>query len=118
MKIMAVDDSRINLSYLQKLLVSLFSQYEILCIEDPRDVMSILEEEPIDVLLLDIMMPEISGTDLLKIIRKNKEYDDLQIIMVTAMDDDNTLQECFALGANDYMMKPVSQTERSQCRKS
>lgn len=111
MKIMAVDDSQISLRYLHKMLVSLFPQHEILSFDDPKEVMPVLQEETIDVLLLDIMMPDINGKDLLRNIRKNERYDDMQIIMVTALDDDDTLSECFAQGANDYMIKPVNQTE-------
>lgn len=111
MRILVVDDDRFNLTVAQGYLSFYFKDYTVFLCQDPRLVMGLLEEEEIDILLLDIMMPEIDGIDILKQIRSNKGYSDLQIIMLTAMNDSESFKTCFELGANDYVRKPIDITE-------
>lgn len=73
---------------------------------DGQEALEILEHEKIDLILLDIMMPGISGIDVLKLIRKQRSTADLPVIMISALDDNESMAQCFELGANDYIPKP------------
>lgn len=67
-----------------------------------------LETESFDLILLDIMMPQMSGTDVLDKIRESKNNFELPIIMVTAKDEASDVIESLKKGANDYITKPVN----------
>jgi DNA-binding response OmpR family regulator len=60
----------------------------------------------LDLVLLDVMMPEMSGLDTLKALRTRFNAAQLPVIMVTARDDQPMMVHCFAAGANDYIIKP------------
>ncbi|SMP58602.1 response regulator [Anoxynatronum buryatiense] len=111
MRILVVDDAPLNLHFVTSILHQTYPQYEIYQCQRPRQVEKLVNEKEIDVLLLDITMPEISGLDLLKSLREKLSSDDLQIIMLTALDDDDIFQTCYALGANDYVKKPFNKVE-------
>lgn len=74
--------------------------------EDGLSAIKILEKEKIDLILLDIMMPGISGLDVLRLIRDQKSTVDLPVIMISAQDDNDTMTQGFDLGANDFIPKP------------
>jgi len=71
--------------------------------------MDILEDNPIDLAILDVMMPEYDGWSLLKRIRE--DYGDLPVIMLTARDEERDKIFGFELGADDYVPKPFSVKE-------
>jgi len=71
----------------------------------------ILKNEPINLILMDIMMPDIDGLEALEAIKSNGKYAQVDVIMVTATDDDETLKKSFELGAVDFVRKPVNQVE-------
>ena len=63
-----------------------------------------------DVLLLDLVMPGTDGLTFLRELRAHAHLQDLSVIMVTALQQDDRLDEAFAAGANDYVTKPVRPT--------
>jgi PleD family two-component response regulator len=65
----------------------------------------------VDIALLDIVMPEMDGVEACARIRNDLRYADLPIIMVTALDDMNSLANAFVAGATDYVTKPVNRVE-------
>ena len=70
------------------------------------------EEKPtIDVVLLDIVMPEMDGVEACARIRNDTRYGDLPIIMLTSLDDMSSLSNAFVAGATDYVTKPVNRVE-------
>jgi adenylate cyclase len=69
--------------------------------------LDMLAAEDYDLVLLDIMMPVLSGIDVLKIVRQTKTVADLPIIMATAKDQGEDIVEALKLGANDYVTKPL-----------
>ncbi|HYA06314.1 MAG TPA: response regulator, partial [Xanthobacteraceae bacterium] len=76
------------------------------------DVGRTTDEAPnADVVLLDIVMPEMDGTEACARIRNDPRYADMPIIMVTALDDMNSLANAFVAGATDYVTKPVNRIE-------
>src|SRR4051794_14481770 len=65
----------------------------------------------VDIVLLDIMMPEIDGIETCARIRNDPRYIDIPIIMVTSLDDMESLANAFVAGANDYINKPLNRIE-------
>lgn len=66
---------------------------------------------PVDIVLLDILMPEMDGIEACAYIRSHGRYEDVPIIMVTSLDDMGSLASAFVAGANDYISKPVNRIE-------
>jgi DNA-binding response OmpR family regulator len=69
------------------------------------DALRIIREEPPDVVLLDLQMPEMNGLDALKIIKKMDPS--VEVIMLTGRGDDRSMEEGIMSGAFEYVMKPI-----------
>jgi PleD family two-component response regulator len=69
------------------------------------------EPPAVDMVLLDIVMPEMDGVEVCARIRNDPRYADLPILMVTSLDDMDSLTNAFVAGANDYVTKPVNRME-------
>ncbi|RDU22569.1 response regulator [Anaerosacchariphilus polymeriproducens] len=111
MKILVVDDSRFNLKIAERLLKENKRVSDIILCEKPENAMRIINDKNIDILILDIIMPEISGFELMQMIRQDKKYDDMPIIMFTSLNDAESFSRCFDLGASDYISKPINEIE-------
>jgi len=85
--------------------------YRVLRASRGQDALSIVQHEDIKLALLDIDMPDISGLEVLKHIRAIKPKEELAIIMVTAIEDPDTVIDCINAGADDYIMKPFHPAE-------
>lgn len=109
-KIMIVDDEPINVKAAQKYL-SLAGFRNIIGVTDARTVLNRIAEEQPDVLLLDILMPEISGLEILERLRATKEWAYLPVIVVTAFGNEVTKVQALELGATDFLCKPVNSVE-------
>ncbi|MFX1236688.1 MAG: response regulator [Promethearchaeota archaeon] len=70
-----------------------------------------LNHEEIKLILLDVMMPGLSGFDILKEIKSNKKYDDIIVVLFTVKSFNEDIQKGRALGANGYLTKPFSGKE-------
>lgn len=64
------------------------------------------EEKNFDMVLLDVMMPQMNGWDTLKAIRSNKKHQYLPVIMITAVNEDQKIVSGLKIGADDYIVKP------------
>ncbi len=107
MRVLVVDDDKLNLKFADGYLKTYFNDYTGILCQRPQDVIGILETEAIDILLLDIIMPEMSGIEVLRNVRDIDAFNDIQIIMLTSLDDKESLKSCFEYGANDYIQKPI-----------
>ena len=81
--------------------------YLIETAEDGQSALDIIASRPIDLVLLDVMMPGISGLEVLKEIRKSQSRLELPVIMVTALNESFDAVEALSIGANDYITKPI-----------
>jgi DNA-binding response OmpR family regulator len=81
-------------------------QYDVTPVDDGEAAIKLLEEKEFDLAVLDIMVPNKSGLEVLQYIRKSKP--DMAAIMLTAINDEQTQVKAFNLYADDYVIKPVS----------
>jgi DNA-binding response OmpR family regulator len=82
--------------------------YEIIPAYDVATAVQILRAKPLpDLVLLDLMLPEISGLELLRQIRAKDVFDDLPVIIVSALADPDQIRKGFELGADRYVTKPA-----------
>jgi len=79
--------------------------YNLILCKDSRDVVGIIETNDIELILLDLMMPYISGEKLLNIIAD--KFPEIPVIIITRHDDTETVVNCIKCGALDYFVKPV-----------
>ena len=105
-KIMIVDDEAYNVQVFQKHLQLAGYRY-FTTTSDSTQAMSMIRRESPDLILLDIMMPEVSGLDILEELRSTPEHQHLPVIILTASTDRPTKQQALTLGTNDYLHKPV-----------
>lgn len=110
--ILAIDDSEIALAMVQANLGE-FGLSNVVAFTNPVEALDQLRLGAIapDLILLDVMMPEISGIDLCAEIRCIQGNEDVPIIMLTSRDDKSTLSRAFLAGANDYVTKPFELIE-------
>jgi signal transduction histidine kinase len=111
MKILVVDDSPTNLAVVKKHLEDICEFSEIILCSEPKNARRIIDEKNIDILLLDVVMPEVSGFSILSDLRSDSRYNDMPIIMFTTLSDDESFAKCFELGASDYVNKPIHPIE-------
>lgn len=102
--ILAIDDDHISLKLVGKIL----EDYNIITTTSGYESLEILKSNHIDLILLDIVMPEINGFELAKKIQENQEYRKIPIIFITANDSSENLKKAFNIGGKDYIQKPFS----------
>ncbi|MDV6235271.1 diguanylate cyclase [Leptospira ellisii] len=115
--ILILDDAQENCLLMQGILRK--SGYkETFVSQSPEEVISWLSlkspeppQKEISLILLDILLPGITGIDILKLIREKEELKDIPVIMITALKESSVLQEAFDAGAIDYVIKPFDSTE-------
>ena len=103
MKILVVDDSTINNILLQNLLEE--KKFEVVTTLNGPDAIDILSKEQIELILLDVMMPEFSGFDFLNHLNKHKI--EIPVIVITASADTDYKVRSLELGAKDFINKPI-----------
>ena len=81
--------------------------YDVTVAQDGIEALKILKDNSnFDLILLDVMMPNMDGWDTLKAIRKNKETEFIPVIMITAVNEDQKIVSGLKIGADDYITKP------------
>jgi CheY-like chemotaxis protein len=105
-KVLVVDDDVRNIFSLTKALE--LQQMKVYSAVDGKEALQMLKENPgMDVVLMDIMMPEMDGYTAIQEIRKNNKFRNLPIIAVTAKAMTGDREKCIKAGASDYISKPV-----------
>ena len=109
-KVMIVDDEIANVLVAKKLLQQAgYSDFETTT--DSTEAYGLVQSSRPDVVLLDINMPEISGVEILRMIRSNKLTRHLPVLILTANSDSEIKLMCLELGATDFLVKPVDPME-------
>ncbi len=104
-KILIVDDSSVNNYLLENILEE--KGYKLQIAFDGNEALSILENDPPNLVLLDIMMPGIDGYSILDKINKSDKLKGIPVIMVTSKSEMTDKQKAFEIGAIDYIVKPI-----------
>jgi len=103
--ILVVDDSTTNIVLLEAILDE--KGYKIYTALNVKEAYSIIAKHHPDLILLDLLMPKISGFDFLKEIKKNKNTKDTPVIIVSALADEENIERILNMGAVDFVKKPI-----------
>ena len=106
--ILVTDDDPVNRMLLAKLVER--EGHRVTEAENGKQACEILASQPIDVVLCDIEMPELDGYGVLERIREDPRLNGIPVIMISAVDDLESVVRCIDLGADDYMPKPANRT--------
>jgi len=104
-RLLIVDDNEMNRDMLARRLAR--KGYVIGLTDSARELLPRVKEEGIDLVLLDIEMPEVTGLDALQALRESYSAIELPIIMVTAKNQSDDIVKALEMGANDYLTKPI-----------
>ncbi|MBF0238646.1 MAG: response regulator [SAR324 cluster bacterium] len=107
--VLVVDDEPVNIQVLKNQLR--LHNYEVLTAQDGIQGLAILETQPVDLLILDLMMPRMSGYEVCQKIRQRYAPSILPIILLTAKNQVDDLVQGLNSGANDYLVKPFNKEE-------
>lgn len=109
-RILVVDNEPLNIQLAVKYL-QLAGFQNFVTTVDAQEVVELVEQHRPDLLLLDILMPQISGLQILEQLRKSPRWFNLPIVVLTADDSQTTKRKALQLGANDFLRKPVDPIE-------
>lgn len=107
-KILITDDEFSNTFVLKKFLSK---EYEVKIARNGKEAIELVKSFQPDLLLLDIVMPEISGLEVCETLSKDRDFADMPIILITSKSSANDIQKGFEAGATDYLAKPFSKIE-------
>lgn len=107
--ILIVDDDPVNLQVLEAILPP--DEYEIATATSGKEALALLDTREWDLVISDIMMPQMSGYELTRTIRERFSFTELPVLLLTARSRPKDIQSGFLAGANDYVTKPVEAIE-------
>jgi DNA-binding response OmpR family regulator len=108
-KIVIADDNAQNVELMEAYLGDV--DCELRTARDGEETLQVVEEFKPDLLLLDVMMPRLSGFEVCRKIRSNPETKDLLILMVTALNEASDFERGVQAGTDDFLTKPVNKVE-------
>ncbi|MDK9694476.1 MAG: response regulator [Sulfurimonas sp.] len=104
--IVAIDDTPDNLLLIMEILKN---KYRVKTFKEPKKALEYLfANSCVDLILLDVMMPELSGYDVLKVLKQNHDTKEIPVIFLTALSGQEDEQKGLEMGACDYITKPIS----------
>jgi CheY-like chemotaxis protein len=104
--ILIVDDNPVNLDLLSRRLSR--QGYNTTVVDSGRKAMTLLKGESFDLILLDLLMPEMNGQEVLSLLKQDKVLRNIPVIILSALDDMEQIVNCVLLGADDYIFKPFN----------
>ncbi len=106
--ILVVDDNEINRDLLGRRLLR--DGHTVVAAADGREALELLRARPFDLVLLDIIMPEVSGFQVLERLKADERLRHIPVIMISAFDEIDSVVRCIEMGAEDYLTKPFNPT--------
>ncbi len=107
--VLVVDDDRNAVDILNRLLTK--EGFTVLCASGGREALTLVAAHQVDVILLDVMMPEMDGFQVCEALRKSDRTRGIPIILLTAKDDMETRVVGMRLGVSEFLTKPINKTE-------
>ena len=107
--ILVVDDNQQNLELLQAYLEDV--DCKTIPAHDGLEALDIVSKEPLDLILLDVMMPKMSGFEVCKRLKDDPKTTDIPVIMVTALNEFGDIERGIDSGTDDFLSKPVNKLE-------
>ncbi|HAF31388.1 MAG TPA: hypothetical protein DCR09_01275 [Anaerovibrio sp.] len=107
-KILVVDDNVVNLKFVDKMLKS-NEEYKPVLVPSGSKALQFLSKNVPDLILLDILMPEMDGYQVLEEIRKMPKLADVPVLFLTAEEDDSLQDKIKTVGAQGFLLKPFKQ---------
>jgi CheY-like chemotaxis protein len=104
-RILVVDDSSTNIVLLEAILNG--QGYQIETAQSVKEAHTIIKKEPVNLILLDLLMPRVSGYDFLKEIKSNEATKNIPVIIVSAVADPDNKKKSLEMGALDFVNKPI-----------
>lgn len=108
-RVLIVDDDPVNLRVIETILS--LEQYDMMTVTSGKRAMDVLDLKEWDLIITDVMMPQMSGYELTRMIRKRFTITELPILLLTARSQPKDIENGFLSGANDYIKKPVEAME-------
>jgi len=105
--ILAVDDMELNL----EILYSLLDAYNVIKCTNGFEALKIADKEDIDLIILDIVMPDIDGYEVCEELKRNKKTKNIPILFITANTDEESVEKAYEAGGVDYITKPFKTKE-------
>lgn len=106
MRALVVDDSKASRGILADMLREL--GFEVIEAAGGREALDLLEQAPVDLALVDWVMPEMDGVELVRALRRENSLDGLRLIMVSTKAGREAVRSALASGVDEYIMKPVT----------
>ena len=106
--VLVVDDTETNIDILMDILAD---DYDVVVAMDGEGALEAVDEDTPDLVLLDIMMPDMDGFEVCKRLKENPETAGIPVIFLSALTDDEDKQKGFDLGAIDFITKPFDPEE-------
>ena len=107
--VLIADDDPTTLTLLQTTLQNYGMDCQVA--EDGEQALQMIRSQPPDVTVLDIMMPNLDGFEVLSAIRNDKTLKNVRVVLLTALQQETDVVRGFSLGADDYVVKPFSPVE-------
>jgi two-component system, sensor histidine kinase ChiS len=107
--LLVVDDDPVNLQVLEAILPP--DEYDLTMVTSGKEALAVLDTKDWDLVISDIMMPQMSGYELTRMIRERFTLTELPVLLLTARSQPKDIQSGFIAGANDYVTKPVEAIE-------
>ncbi len=104
-KVLAVDDVPLNLMLVERMLARF--DFDITKAGNGRIALEEIAKEKPDLILLDLMMPEIDGFEVLKRVKENPETAGIKVIILSALNSNEDIVRGYQLGADDFITKPI-----------
>lgn len=103
--ILVIDDSNTNLVLLESLLKK--DGYQVKSVLSAQEGLNSIESQIPDLIYLDFLMPDIDGLGFIKLLREKKAWDDIPIVILSAIEDRDIIKQCLDLGVIEYITKPI-----------
>ena len=104
-KVLIVDDIPENIQTLGEMIKDF--DLDVKIAEGGQEAIDIIDSCKPDIILLDLMMPRVNGWDVIDHVRKKYSKNEMVIIVVSLLNNKDNIDECYELGVNDYITKPV-----------